>query len=144
MFLLILTALVKIAFTAWTFGMMVRELRSETAIGAYLLLGSCWYLPSYDRNRRMLRPCGGVDRVRTSICYPARVLVLTSRSRQGLHRAYPHALIFSSCPPDISVRCISPGFYAIIGASAMLGGVTRMTSMSPTSRSCAEANELLH
>jgi hypothetical protein len=25
------------------------------------------------------------------------------------------------------VRCVSPGFYAVIGASAMLGGVTRMT-----------------
>ncbi|KAG6853638.1 hypothetical protein C0991_002698, partial [Blastosporella zonata] len=46
---------------------------------------------------------------------------------QGLYRAYPDAWIFLSCPPDPSERCISPGFYAVLGASAMLGGVTRMT-----------------
>jgi len=47
---------------------------------------------------------------------------------QAIHRAYPDAWIFSACPPDPSARCIFPGFYAVIGASALLGGVTRMTS----------------
>ncbi|KAF7977593.1 hypothetical protein HWV62_3192 [Athelia sp. TMB] len=46
---------------------------------------------------------------------------------QGLHRAYPTAWVFAACPPDPTVRCVSPGFYAVIGASAMLAGVTRMT-----------------
>ncbi|KAI0272312.1 Cl-channel protein, partial [Gloeopeniophorella convolvens] len=46
---------------------------------------------------------------------------------QGLYRAYPKAWIFSACPPDPTVRCIYPGFYAVIGASSMLAGVTRMT-----------------
>jgi len=46
---------------------------------------------------------------------------------QGLYRAYPKAWLFSACPPDPSVRCVNPGFYAVIGASSMLAGVTRMT-----------------
>ncbi|CAE6369095.1 unnamed protein product [Rhizoctonia solani] len=44
---------------------------------------------------------------------------------QGWHRAYPTAWIFSSCAPE--GQCIFPGFYSVIGAAAMLGGVTRMT-----------------
>ncbi|GAB1518480.1 chloride channel [Rhizoctonia solani] len=44
---------------------------------------------------------------------------------QGWHRAHPTAWIFSSCAPE--GQCIFPGFYSVIGAAAMLGGVTRMT-----------------
>ncbi|OBZ72186.1 H(+)/Cl(-) exchange transporter 3 [Grifola frondosa] len=91
-FLLILTALTKIAFTAWTFGMMVPAgiFLPTIAIGA---------------------------------CLGRAVGLIT----QGFQRAYPEAWIFSSCPPDPTLRCVSPGFYAVIGASAMLAGVTRMT-----------------
>ncbi|CAE6475067.1 unnamed protein product [Rhizoctonia solani] len=44
---------------------------------------------------------------------------------QAWHRAHPTAWIFSSCAPE--GQCIFPGFYSVIGAAAMLGGVTRMT-----------------
>ncbi len=39
--------------------------------------------------------------------------------------AHPSFVLFSSCEPD--VPCVVPGTYAIIGAAAALGGVTRMT-----------------
>ena len=41
------------------------------------------------------------------------------------HEAFPKALIFSACEPDIP--CITPGIYAIVGAASALGGATRMT-----------------
>lgn len=91
-FLLILTATIKIGLTAYSFGMMIPA-------GIFLptiAIGGC-----------LGRAVG---------------LIV-----QGLHRAYPTLWIFSSCPPDPSEQCIFTGFYAVIGASAMLGGVTRMT-----------------
>ncbi|KAI0339618.1 Cl-channel protein [Trametopsis cervina] len=91
-FLLVLTALIKVLLTAWTFGMMIPAgiFLPTIAIGA---------------------------------CLGRAMGLLT----QGLHRAYPDARIFASCPPDPTIPCIFPGFYAVVGASAMLGGVTRMT-----------------
>ncbi|KHO00806.1 Chloride channel, voltage gated [Metarhizium album ARSEF 1941] len=38
---------------------------------------------------------------------------------------HPEFFVFASCAPDLP--CITPGTYAIIGASAALAGVTRMT-----------------
>ncbi|KAG0647681.1 Chloride transporter -3 [Hyphodiscus hymeniophilus] len=38
---------------------------------------------------------------------------------------HPNFFPFASCEPD--VPCVTPGTYAIIGAAAALGGVTRMT-----------------
>ncbi|KAI0306096.1 Cl-channel protein [Multifurca ochricompacta] len=91
-FLLVLTGVVKIGFTAWTFGMMV-----PAGI----------FLPTIAIGATFGRAVG----------------LLT----QGLYRAYPKAWFFSACSPDPTVRCIYPGFYAVIGASSMLAGVTRMT-----------------
>jgi len=91
-FLLVVTALMKIALTAWTFGM---------AVPAGI------FLPTIAIGASLGRAVG----------------LLT----QGLQRTYPRAWVFSTCPPDPTVQCVSPGFYAVIGASAMLAGVTRMT-----------------
>ena len=78
----------------------------------------------------MFRSSNGLDYVRDqstlNLCFTFLFKVL---NRQSLYRAYPTAWIFLACPPDPSVRCISPGFYAVLGASAMLAGVTRMTSV---------------
>lgn len=38
---------------------------------------------------------------------------------------FPNFFAFSTCEPDFP--CVTPGTYAIIGAAAALGGVTRMT-----------------
>lgn len=111
-FLLIVTACLKTVLTAWTFGMMVPAgiFLPTIAIGASL--GRAVGLHTYFIFLiAMIHTCNSCDGF-----------------RQGLQRAYPTAWVFSACPPDPSIRCISPGFYAVIGASAMLGGVTRMTS----------------
>ncbi|KND04750.1 uncharacterized protein SPPG_00455 [Spizellomyces punctatus DAOM BR117] len=39
--------------------------------------------------------------------------------------AYPNMWMFSSCKPH--EQCVTPGTYAMVGAAAALGGVTRMT-----------------
>ncbi|KAH9975687.1 Cl-channel protein [Lactifluus volemus] len=91
-FLLVLTGVVKVGFTAWTFGMMV-----PAGI----------FLPTIAIGAALGRAVG--------------LLI------QGLYHAYPKAWFFSACSPDPTVRCIYPGFYAVIGASSMLAGVTRMT-----------------
>lgn len=44
---------------------------------------------------------------------------------QMWQEAYPKAVLFSNCEPDIP--CVTPGLYAIIGAASALGGATRMT-----------------
>ena len=68
-FLLILTGLVKIAFTAWIFGMMVcRMSRQATAALHDPFLGPSWYLPSDHCNWCMHRACCWVDHVRTLHC----------------------------------------------------------------------------
>lgn len=44
---------------------------------------------------------------------------------QALYEAYPDAVFFSSCQPD--VPCITPGTYAFLGAGAALSGIMHIT-----------------
>lgn len=44
---------------------------------------------------------------------------------QMIQESHPDWSIFSTCPKN--AQCITPGTYAMVGAAASLGGVTRMT-----------------
>lgn len=126
-FLLSLTAGIKLVLTSWTFGMMVCGIASREP---YRLtrtsVGASWHIHAHHRHRCMPWTGNGIDHVgRVGEIDESK---LTSMFRQDVQRWYPDAWMFTSCPPDPSVRCISPGFYAVVGAAAMLGGVTRMTS----------------
>ncbi|KAG8834550.1 hypothetical protein FRC17_008384 [Serendipita sp. 399] len=91
-FLLLLTASVKLLLTAWTFGIQV-----PAGI----------FLPSITIGATLGRAVG---------------LIM-----HAMHQRWPYLWIFNTCPPEPGSRCIFPGFYSVVGAAAMLGGVTRMT-----------------
>lgn len=60
-----------------------------------------------------------------SLCLGGIVGRIVGIGMQQLALAYPHVSIFSDCAS--SDDCITPGLYAMVGAAAVLGGVTRMT-----------------
>ena len=61
-----------------------------------------------------------------SLCLGGIVGRIVGIGMQQLAVAYPHIFIFAT---DCSSGedCITPGLYAMVGAAAVLGGVTRMT-----------------
>lgn len=61
-----------------------------------------------------------------SLCLGAIVGRIVGIGVQQLAHNYPHIWIFGSeCASGD--ECITPGLYAMVGAAAVLGGVTRMT-----------------
>jgi chloride channel 3/4/5 len=46
---------------------------------------------------------------------------------EALARAHPLWPAFETCASSASASCVTPGVYSIIGAAAVLGGVTRLT-----------------
>jgi len=129
-FLLLLTAAMKWGLTAWTFGMMVSPRNvscNEAQLTRAHQVPAGIFLPTIAIGACVGRAVGMIMYVLT---HTGTIYVwLTFCDRQELHRTYPRLWIFiNSCPPDPSARCVSPGFYAVIGASSMLGGTTRMTS----------------
>ena len=89
--LLVLTLILKLIMTIFTFGMKV--------------------------------PCGLFI---PSLCLGAIVGRIVGIGMEQLAYNYPHIWMFSEeC--STGVGCITPGLYAMVGAAAVLGGVTRMT-----------------
>lgn len=64
-FLLILTAFIKIPLTAWTFGMMVNYLSWPLFLVAQTRTGPSWYLPADHWDWGMRGPSVWLDHVRT-------------------------------------------------------------------------------
>jgi chloride channel 3/4/5 len=63
-----------------------------------------------------------------SLCLGGIVGRIVGIGVQQLASSYPHIWIFGGeCAS--SDDCITPGLYAMVGAAAVLGGVTRMTGM---------------
>lgn len=64
-----------------------------------------------------------------SLCLGAIMGRIVGIGMEQLAYNYPHVWLFSGeC--STGVDCITPGLYAMVGAAAVLGGVTRMTGLS--------------
>lgn len=63
-----------------------------------------------------------------SLCLGSIMGRIVGIAMQQLAFRYPHLWIFNGeC--DNSDDCITPGLYAMVGAAAVLGGITRMTGL---------------
>lgn len=51
----------------------------------------------------------------------------------ALYRGFSGWQVFTTCPLGDHEQCVDPGVYALLGATAVLSGYTRMTSCVPTS-----------
>ncbi|KAJ5974504.1 hypothetical protein N7481_011714 [Penicillium waksmanii] len=108
--------------TTDTFGLCVTGTKSAFGVVALLLVAAVLALFLASLTFGLDIPAGIIlPSVAIGAMYGRALGILV----RMLQEAYPKALLFSKCEPDIP--CVTPGLYAIIGAASALGGATRMT-----------------
>lgn len=143
--LLILAFIVYLVLTIFTFGikvpcgLFIPSLTLGAIIGRIVGIGMIFWLKNNRKDSRKLAHILWVLTWKYSVLFLINFFFNFSRTqRKGMEQLaynYPKIWIFSGeC--STGDNCITPGLYAMVGAAAVLGGVTRMTSNSSENKNC--------